>query len=97
MAEQTLLDHAPGALVHRIQGELGAERAAAAYAELLAGRVRGEGDGGGVPVLDIVLLGIGEDGHTASLFPDNPALAARRALLRGRPRRPQAAARTESR
>jgi 6-phosphogluconolactonase len=79
MAEQTLLDHAPGALVHRIQGGLGAERAAAAYAELLAERV-GRERGAGVPVLDVVLLGIGEDGHTASLFPHNPALEAAGAL-----------------
>jgi 6-phosphogluconolactonase len=77
MAEQTLLDHAPGALVHRIKGELGAERAAAAYSELLRERVGGER---GVPVLDVVLLGIGEDGHTASLFGHNPALAAAGAI-----------------
>ena len=75
MVAQTLLGHAPGALVHRIQGELGAERAAAAYDALLRERVAG--DGSSLPVLDIVLLGIGEDGHTASLFPHNPALHAR--------------------
>jgi 6-phosphogluconolactonase len=72
MAGETLLDHAPGALVHRIEGELGAERAAAAYQELLRERVGGE-----VPVLDVVVLGIGEDGHTASLFPGFPQLRAR--------------------
>ncbi len=75
MVEQTLLGHAPGALVHRIRGELGAEQAAAAYEALLRERVTS--DGGSVPVLDIALLGIGEDGHTASLFPHNPALEAR--------------------
>jgi 6-phosphogluconolactonase len=80
MAKQTLLGHAPGALVHRIQGELGAERAAAAYSQLLRERVRGEGAQGALPVLDVVLLGIGEDGHTASLFPHNPALQAHGAL-----------------
>ena len=75
MVAETLLGHAPGALVHRIEGELGAERAAAAYDALLRQRV--STDGGSVPVLDIALLGIGEDGHTASLFPHNPALEAR--------------------
>jgi 6-phosphogluconolactonase len=75
MALETLLDHAPGALVHRIEGELGAEAAAAAYEALLRERVPSEL--AGVPVLDVIVLGIGEDGHTASLFPDNPALRAR--------------------
>ena len=61
-----------GALVHRIEGELGAERAADAYDALLRERVP---PAPAMPVLDIVVLGIGEDGHTASLFPNNPALA----------------------
>jgi 6-phosphogluconolactonase len=75
MVAETLLGHAAGALVHRIEGELGAQRAAAEYDALLRERVAS--DGGALPVLDILLLGIGEDGHTASLFPHNPALAAR--------------------
>jgi 6-phosphogluconolactonase len=75
MVAATLLGHARGAVVHRIVGELGGEAAANAYESELRSRL--PTDAHGVPVFDLLLLGIGEDGHTASLFPGNPALMAR--------------------
>lgn len=73
MAQETLLSGKAGPEVHRIEGERGPEEAAAAYASLLEGRLPGDR---GVPVLDLALQGLGPDGHTASLFPGNPAVEA---------------------
>src|SRR5207302_1056714 len=48
------------------------DAAAAEYSQLLAATLRPGRTG--APRLDIVLLGLGENGHTASLFPGDPAL-----------------------
>ncbi|HHL40280.1 MAG TPA: 6-phosphogluconolactonase [Deltaproteobacteria bacterium] len=71
----------PPGNVHRIRGELDPGEAARLYeAEIV--RVLGGGEGGpGVPPLDLVLLGLGADGHTLSLFPGSQALCERRRLV----------------
>lgn len=68
MARDQLLDaiSIPEEQIHRIYGELGAAAAAREY----AGELRKMAETGMVwPRFDLVLLGLGQDGHTASLFP----------------------------
>lgn len=71
MAKRTLIDplHLDPSRIHRMEGERDPAQAAADYERQLVSAI------GSPPVFDIVLLGLGPDGHVASLFPGSPGLA----------------------
>lgn len=65
---------------HRVLGELPPEQAAQQYELQLRASVA-PAENGGLPALDVALLGLGEDGHTASLFPGLPQVSDRSGAL----------------
>lgn len=73
MTRRKLLEkiNIPSSNIHRIRGEDDPEKEASRYSEEISDYT---GKRNGLPLFNLVILGLGEDGHTASIFPENKEL-----------------------
>lgn len=78
MARRELLSHVPTTSYYRIRAETNPVDAALNYESLLREHFKTPTD---IPRFDFVLLGLGEEGHTASIFPNTPALVEQKRLV----------------
>ncbi len=79
LARRELLSKVPATHFYRMRGESDPVAAAAKYEE----QIRQEFgiSGNALPRFDFIILGMGEDGHTGSIFPNSPAMAERKRLV----------------
>ena len=79
LARRELLSRVPATRFFRMRGDTDPEQAAAKYEDVIRQDFNLEPNE--LPRFDFILLGMGEDGHTGSIFPNSPALAEKKRLV----------------
>ena len=79
LARRELLSHVPATHFYRMRGDIDPVEAAVKYEQQIRQDFNiGPND---LPRFDFMILGMGDDGHTGSIFPNSPALAERKRLV----------------